>query len=477
MALAVQKSLLNPTDSMPCGIICQLHYDGGGSVQYNDASGALVCLTFLPGEKLRIGQQVSFAVSQRGEAIDIEPIEPIEPLFVCGQQENPLKNHKNAGCQHLLEIPDWVPSEVPTTKLSELQTRRLQRSICQFHNATVDERMEMLREAEGLLENLLNEATLDGNAICRLACRCVGWLHPEKNVAASVESKCVATVGLSQATSLQCRVRRLLILALSSLDLSDSSTYQAVETAVAYIAQVMKACDGKAPQASRPSRATRQWQQLRELIAATTSVVEKVAPISQRDLKTTYQEDQKLESVCSQDPGIFPEANLHEKKMLKRQITSGEDRAGMLQGAYYPSKKVKGLDSVFSSDQAVRLECPMCHESISSNWYWRHPKTEDVYVLVPSKGHSACNRKVGKRCYWRADADGKPTLLDNFQQLDFCPHHRRRVGCRDCGGSQICCHQKPWYHCAVCKMRPRIRKKSVKPQNGKASHGSYGLWM
>ena len=149
----------------------------------------------------------------------------------------------------------------------------------------------------------------------------------------------------------------------------------------------------------------------------------------------------------------------------------------MLEGAYYPSKKVKGLDSVFRSDEAVRLECPMCHESLSSNWYWQHPKTEDVYVLVPSKGHSACNRKVGKRCYWRAD--GKPTLLDNFQQLDFCPHHRRRVVCRDCGGSQICCHQKPWYHCAVCKMRPRIRKKSVKLQNDKASCGSYGygLWV
>ena len=456
-----QYPFRKPADSMPCGIICQLHYDGGGSVQYHDASGASVCLPFLQGAKLRIGQQVAFAVSQRGEAIDIE---------VCGgQQEN---SNKNAGCDPLaLEISDWIPPVLPTTKVSrELQTRRLQRSIGKFNNATPDERMEMLTQAEGLLENLLNEATLDGNAICRLVCRCVGWLHLEKNALeknaqASVESKCVAdaVAGVSQPTNLQCRVRRLLILALSSLDLSDITTYQAVETAVAYIAQLMKACDDKASRA-------RQWQRLGELIGNFGGGdCDDCANQPGRSQDTPGRP--KVGILCSQDPGTFLEAN-HETKMLKRQIT-GEDRAGMLEGAYYPSKKVKGLDSVFSSDEAVRLECPMCHESISSNWYWKHPKTEDVYVLVPSKGHSACNRKVGKRCYWRAD--GKPTLLDNFQQLDFCPHHRRRVVCRDCGGSQICCHQKPWYHCAVCKMRPRIRKKRVKPQNGKASYGSY-VW-
>ena len=183
-----QYPFRKPADSMPCGIICQLHYDGGGSVQYHDASGASVCLPFLQGAKLRIGQQVAFAVSQRGEAIDIE---------VCGgQQEN---SNKNAGCDPLaLEISDWIPPVLPTTKVSrELQTRRLQRSIGKFNNATPDERMEMLTQAEGLLENLLNEATLDGNAICRLVCRCVGWLHLEKNALeknaqASVESKCVA---------------------------------------------------------------------------------------------------------------------------------------------------------------------------------------------------------------------------------------------------------------------------------------------
>ena len=231
-------------------------------------------------------------------------------------------------------------------------------------------------------------------------CRCVGWLHPEKNAPASVESTCVATdavAGVSQPTNLQYRVRRLLILALSSLDLSDITTYQAVETAVAYIAQLMKACDRKA------SRAARQWQQLGELIGLTTAV-QKIAPINQGDRKTKYQEDPKLENLCSQDPGTFPEP-----KMLKRHITSGEDRAGMLEGAYYPSKKVKGLDSVFVLTKLCDWNAP-CATKVSAatgtgsipklrmSMCWFHPKV--IQLATERLARDVTGGQMASRLCW-----------------------------------------------------------------------------
>ena len=370
-------------------------------MQYHDASGASVCLPFLQGAKLRIGQQVAFAVSQRGEAIDIEVIE------VCGgQQEN---SNKNAGCEPFaLEISDWIPSVLPIAKVSrELQTRRLQRSIGKFNNATPDERMEMLTQAEGLLENLLNEATLDGNAICRLVCRCVGWLHPE-NAQASLESKCVATdavAGVSQPTNLQCRVRRLLILALSSLDLSDITTYQAVETAVAYIAQLMKACDDKASRA-------RQWQRLGELIGNFGGGDCDCANQPGRSQDTPGRP--KVGILFCQDPGdpgTFLEAN-HETKMLKRQIT-GEDRAGMLEGVYFPSKKVKGLDSVFSSAVLTKLcdwnaPCAMkvsvatgtgSIPKLRMSMCWFHPKV--IQLATERLARDVTGGQMASRLCWR----------------------------------------------------------------------------
>ena len=76
-----------------------------------------------------------------------------------------------------------------------------------------------------------------------------------------------AGAAVSEPSDLQCRVRRLLILALSSLDLSDTTTYRAVETAVLHILELLQ---GKETSFSGngKSLAMRQWRQLRELLVA-----------------------------------------------------------------------------------------------------------------------------------------------------------------------------------------------------------------
>ena len=402
--------------AMPLGTICQLHYAGGGYV-HPDGHVPIGFRGSIHG--FQIGQRVTFVVSQ-GEAVEVQKV----------QRES-------------------VESERPVTML---KTRMLQRSIGRFHNATLEKRLEMLTHAEGLLEQLLAEDELDGDAICRLICKCVGWLHPE--VAAEASSGKVPISGKPNWGSVQCRVRRLLIKALSCLDLNDATTCRAVESALAHINRLTTSSVSL-----KTTRAAKQWQQLKSLVASSIAVA--VAVTDDMPKNPGFGERQDLSSEGSQNTfvsGCFPDVS--DEKREKRQI-SGKDRAGMLERAYFPSTKVKQLEHVFSSAESVRLQCPQCMESITSNWYWKHPKTHDVYVLVPSKGHSACNRKAGKRIYWRA-LDGRRTLLDNFQQLDFCQHQRRRVVCRDCGGSQICCHQRPWYHCAVCKKRPRIRQSQPK---------------
>ena len=57
---------------MPVGIICQLHYTGGGYLHHQDLSGDVVLVPFrTAASQLRIGQQVAFDV-RAGEAVDLQ---------------------------------------------------------------------------------------------------------------------------------------------------------------------------------------------------------------------------------------------------------------------------------------------------------------------------------------------------------------------------------------------------------------------
>ena len=205
---------------------------------------------------MQIGDTVSFSLAADGAdlAVDLEV-----------SKEKPGMSSPTAE----VRLQSIQEKAAKPSSLAKQPTRKLQRGITRFHNAGLEERLEMIEAAEGLLGDLMKEAELDGDAICKLLCRCAGWLHApgsfEAKHVAATEVAATQAAPVSQPRDLQHRVRRLLISALRSLDLSDSTTYQAVETAVLYILQLMQ---GKETffSGNGKSLAVRQWQ-LRELVA------------------------------------------------------------------------------------------------------------------------------------------------------------------------------------------------------------------
>ena len=326
----------------------------------------------------------------------------------------------------------------------ESSSRKLQRSIGRFHNATLEERLEMLTHAEESLDNLLAETELEGDAICRLVRKCVGWLHPQVVRAGTIN---LGNEGPVESEGhLQYRVRHLLITALRSLDLTDATTYQAVETAVAHITHMMKD-----PVELKSTRVAKQWQQLRILIGAPPTP-ENGDPVKDQAVGERDQANSVLESEGPHPrlPGHLPE----NKVQQHRQRPPSHDWAGSFENAYFPSKKVKQLEFVFSSTEAVQLECPKCQKRMTSNWYWQHPKTKEVHVLVPCNGHKACKGKTGKKIFWKA-TDGRQTVVDDFNHLDLCQHHRRRTKCEHCRGKMICWPKAMEPLCRVQKFREK----------------------
>ena len=304
----------------------------------------------------------------------------------------------------------------------------------------------MIEAAEALLSDLLNEVELDGDAICKLLCRCAGWLHPPSSKSKHVAATKVVEV--SQPGDLQRRVRRLLILALSSLDLSDTATYRVVETAVLYIRQLLQETETSFSSNGK-SLAMKQWRQLRELL---------LADHAQRDGHGATKRKASIEA---------PE---------DRKLST--NRSMVIGGMYYPNERVKNLSAVFQAARVVPLKCSQCVESISTTWFWKHPGTGEIYALVPHNGHATCLKTQRKKCPWLS-LDGTYTLSDNFQQLDFCdhkrrrslckdcgicPHNRQRPLCKECGGHSICPHNRSRYLCKVCGGRgicPHNRQRSA----------------
>ena len=245
-------------DAMLTGFVCQLHYHGGGSLLCQTSTGDSWQLPFAHAPPhVRIGHAVSFslAADRAGLAVDLEVI-----------QEKTAKPsaHAEKGLRSIQE-----KAAKPASSFAKQPTRKLQRSIARFYNADLEERLQMIEAAESFLSDLLNAVELDGDAICKLLCRSAGWLHAP----GSFEAKHVAATEVAEVSQpsgpsdLQRRVRGLLISALNSLDLRDITTYQAVDTAVLHILQLMQ---GKETLfcVSGKSLAKRQWQQLQKLLVA-----------------------------------------------------------------------------------------------------------------------------------------------------------------------------------------------------------------
>ena len=269
----------------------------------------------------------------------------------------------------------------------------------------------MVRKAEDVLQHLLEEPEIDGDGICKLVRRCVGWLHvpiPSDRPAVA-NNQDLNTDEMnpeerpSEHSNLQARVRRLLILALNALDLTDAVTFQAVEEALNYIRILLQQAERSGFEA-RVAR-SKQWRKLSLLV--------------------------------------------------KRDSLKRKDRASSVNDIFQPNRKVMNLPLVFKSSEEVRLTCSRCSHSIISSWFWRHPKTEKVHVLVPNQGHLPCSRL--KKWPWIVEGNAVPKN-DHFKELDFCPHHREWAKCRDCGGRAFCVHGRRKENCKFCGTSRRTQR-------------------
>ena len=411
---------------MHVGIVCQLNYHGGGLLQYQ-VGDEWSQIAFTQSPFLQVGQRVSFIqrfVRRTAEAVDIQPLASHEGL---DGQKGEMRHAENLE-QSKVSLPSEDMRRKDTSTVSTVdrplsQTRRLQRSIGVFQNADSQERLDMVRRAEDLLQQLLEEPEIDGDGICKLVRRCVGWLHVpipfDRPTVAKNQDSNTDEVNPeehpSELSNLQGRVRRLLILALNSLDLTDAVTFQAVEEALNYIRILLQ-------QAERShyghASALKQWARLEALVT----------------------------------PTYFGKAEKHRELRMAH-----KDKGTVFDGSYTPNRKVRDLPMVFQSDEIIKLECSKCSHVIRSNWFWRHTGTGRLHVVVPMHGHSDCTTKLGKKCPWIVRGE-MPQRNDNFIELDLCPHHRTRAKCRDCGGRQICVHNRRRYRCKLCKTSRRTQR-------------------
>ena len=401
---------------MPRGFVCQLHYHSGGSLLCQSSTGDSWQLPFAHAPPhVRVGHTVTFslAADRADFAVDLEVIKE-KAAISSATAEVGLRSIQGKAAK-------------PASSFAKQPTRKLQRSIARFRNADLEERLQMIEAAEGVLSDLLNAAVLDGDAICKLLCRCAGWLHAPgsfeaKHVAAEVAASEVATVSQPSGPSdLQCRVRRLLISALSSLDLGDITTYQAVETAVLHILQLMQ---GKETLfcGNDKSLAVRQCQQLQQLLVA-----------------DDVQHGPSKRKASHEAPQILTE-----------QATRSQDRSAAVGGVYRPNERVRNLPAIYQAlDRVVQLKCSRCTERSSTSWFWKHPRNGRVCALVPQDGHRTCWKSLGKKSRWLS-LDGTDTCLDNFEHLDFCNHNRQRSRCPECGGRFLCPHNLQRSQCKEC---------------------------
>ena len=167
---------------------------------------------------------------------------------------------------------------------------------------------------------------------------------------------------------------------------------------------------------------------------------------------------QKLQSLISREAGTtLSIGDGPKKRQLRSETLRDKDKARIIEGAFRPNVKVRQLPSVFAGDP-VQLTCPSCPASITSRWWWRHPKTQAVSLLIPSNGcyHGGTQRSRGKveeTSRWRP-VDAWPTKDDCFSTLDYCHHQRQRRLCNECGGYKICSHGKRPEDCRLCRRLP-----------------------
>ena len=192
---------------------------------------------------------------------------------------------------------------------------KLQRSIQKFRNSNLQEKLQLIARAEEMLQELLSQSELSGDALCYLLRRAAGWLlapcgKQQKGLEDSESGEGHA--------NLQRRIRKIVISVLNHLDLCDADTSCAVQAALTYMQQLLEQIDEEF--LASPSRTARQWRQLRELLA--------VQHVQQREANEKGVPKERLE-VESPNP-----------KDVQRKPFEKTDWASAAEGVYRPNKRV-----------------------------------------------------------------------------------------------------------------------------------------
>eukprot|EP00435_Cladocopium_sp_Y103_P072773 s143_g41.t1 len=409
------------------GHICQLNYGWGGLVEHQTL-GASQRLPFSGSTwPLRIGQEVGFRL--RHVAGKVQAVDLCTPL----RSQHSLQAKGLLGHARLLQSQDGLPVSKLTSAILQRQVRRLQRGILKFNNATKLEQYQQVLEAERILDDLLGQPDVDGDSLCQLVRRCSSWLHaPIFKAMAGADEEASLSDEQQDHMNLQCRVRQLLIRALNHLDLSDRPTFEAVEAALRYMALFVQRLE-EIRRSSKPlhphAAAMRQWQRLHRLLPASLTMPENGAATEVKPMEGTAASN---------------ESNPRRIEGYKKSF------AGKV---YEPSVKTRKLSTV-SQDHGrppVKLQCSECAYTVTSNWYFQHPKTGIRSVVTPRDGHNVCQQKLKKRCYWQS-LDGCHAMAGISSNMEFCKQHQRLLTqCAPCGGKKMCIHGRQKYHCKKCR--------------------------
>ena len=423
---------------------------------------------------LRVGQAVHFRVVSRGDDLQAIDISLVCDVHRHLEREMPKAiadtsdlNTSSTLRTSVVKLEPLDSEDVMSSVPGQSYSRCFLRRMSQFRNSGQAEQVQLVIEAERSLDKLLGQSTLDGDAICRLARKCASWLRPPVLQTANLHRQFdhKSAGGTEDHVHLQERVRKIIIHALNHLDLQDSSTFEAMKTALFYMASLCQRLDEKPDFSSKipaTTPARTQWLELKSLLADS-------------GLKTLVSNEMSyqapspaVEDQSKSRPGPLPNtANIQEQMKgeagaIRIESVEGEHEPkfrGRIAEYYEPTQKIKAMSTV-SQDTPVKLMCSECPFTIASSWYFQHPKNLKRWVIVPRGGHLPCRQKV-KNCFWK-NPDGMPVVRCLVNALEYCPHNKALRDCASCGGSLLCIHARRRYACEECRhlfvRRPRSKR-------------------
>eukprot|EP00927_Polykrikos_kofoidii_P028877 TRINITY_DN25076_c0_g1_i1.p1 TRINITY_DN25076_c0_g1~~TRINITY_DN25076_c0_g1_i1.p1 ORF type:complete len:332 (+),score=35.08 TRINITY_DN25076_c0_g1_i1:100-996(+) len=188
--------------------------------------------------------------------------------------------------------------------------------------------------------------------------------------------------------------------------------------------------------------------------------------VSQMRAPCTWLELQQLVTLPDVEDHVECSAFTTSKPLLITRRASAITRAKLqdrsrITETYEAGLRIRNFSTIVHRPSEPKwLVCSGCTLRVSSCWYFRHPKTSALALLVPNNGHAAC-RKLKRLSHFQVE-DGSAFKTDNPNNVDYCEHNRLRHVCGPCGGLSTCEHGKPRWNCTVCRSsitrRAHLRK-------------------